>query len=742
MFNWGDGTNSGWLAPGTTSASHVWASPGTYQVTASAEDAPYGTTSRSGAKTVTITPPPPTLASVSPSSGVQNSSVAVTLTGTNFVSPATVSTTNSGIAVSGVTVVSSTRITATFSIGASAALGAANVTVTSSGGTSGAVAFTVYQAPLTSVSTFPVGLQVSVDGVSVTCNPYCNYYWAPGTSHTIAASTQPGTTGTQWLWASWSDGGAASHGITASTSGASYTASFNPQYYFTSSVSPPGTGTIAPGSGWYNVGASFWATATPSTGYQLSSFNPGGAVPSYDVVMNGPVTLTANFVAFTGQTIASNPPGAALTVDGHSCTAPCTFYWTNGTQHTIATTSPQSLGSGSQLVFASWSDGSTGSSDTITAAAGTTYTANFNAQYYLTTAASPSGDGTVSPPSGWYNAGAQVTLGASASSGYQFTNFTGTANGGLPLTVTMNAPASETANFAANGGFTITATPSDQTVAAGGGAAYIITPTATSGFSGQIALSGSCDSDVVPVFSPATIPATGSSIFTVTSSSSDSFDLTTCTITGTSGANVSRYPVILRLWVPVTIAIAPANVGLTATTDGGPPNGITQAAPIHALWRAGSTHTISVASPQTGTDGNQYGFSSWSDGGAISHTVTASHAVTRYSATLATQYTISGQVTLGGAGLPGVTVSLTPTAGGGGPSATTDANGNYSLAGIAGVSYVVTPSFMSYTFTQPFSTGSLASSLSGVSFSVTGGSGIAAGPGGPPQPPTGPRLLQ
>ena len=632
MFNWGDGSNSGWLAPGTASASHIWASPGTYQVSASAEDASYGTTSGSGAKTVTITPSPPTLTSVSPSSGVQNSSVPVTLTGTNFVSGATVSTTNSGIAVSGVTVVSSTRITATFSIGANAAVGAANVTVTTSGGTSGAVAFTVYQAPLTSVSTFPVGLQVTVDGVAATCSPYCNYYWVPGTSHTIAASTQPGTTGTQWLWASWSDAGAASHGITASTSGASYTASFNPQYYFTSSVSPSGTGTVAPGSGWYNAGASFWATATPNTGYQLSSFSPGGAVPSYDVVMNGPVTLIANFVAFTGQTITSNPPGAVLTVDGNSCTAPCTFYWTTGAQHTIATTSPQSLGSGSQLVFASWSDGSTGSSDTITAAAGTTYTANFNAQYYLTTAVSPSGDGTVNLGSGWYNAGAQVTLTASASSGYQFTNFTGTANGGSPLSITMNAPASETANFAANGGFTITATPSDQTVAAGGSAAYTVTPTATFGFSGQIALSGSCDSDVVPVFSPATIPATGSSTVTLTSSSSDSFDLTNCTITGTSGSNLGRVPIILRLYVSVRIAIAPTGVGLIATSDGGPPNGITQVAPIQVLWKVGSTHTISVASPQAGTDGNEYAFSTWSDGGAISHAVTASHAVTRYSA--------------------------------------------------------------------------------------------------------------
>jgi hypothetical protein len=35
-FDWGDGTNSGWLAQGTTTASHVWSAPGAYTVTVQA----------------------------------------------------------------------------------------------------------------------------------------------------------------------------------------------------------------------------------------------------------------------------------------------------------------------------------------------------------------------------------------------------------------------------------------------------------------------------------------------------------------------------------------------------------------------------------------------------------------------------------------------------------------------------------------------------------------------------------
>jgi len=57
--------------------------------------------------------------------------------------------------------------------------------------------------------------------------------------------------------------------------------------------------------------------------------------------------------------ITSAPVGRSLTVDGGGCTAPCTFQWTPGTNHTIATTTPQSGGTGTQYVFASWSAGGT-----------------------------------------------------------------------------------------------------------------------------------------------------------------------------------------------------------------------------------------------------------------------------------------------------------------------------------------------------------------------------------------------
>lgn len=97
----------------------------------------------SGTVPFTVVAPGPTLTSISPSNGSQGLSVPVTLTGTNFLSGATISITNPGVTVTNLNVASATQIAATFVIAANAAPGAANVTVSDSAGTSGAVTFTI-----------------------------------------------------------------------------------------------------------------------------------------------------------------------------------------------------------------------------------------------------------------------------------------------------------------------------------------------------------------------------------------------------------------------------------------------------------------------------------------------------------------------------------------------------------------------------------------------------------------------
>ncbi len=112
--------------------------------------APGGGTSAT--QTFTVTNPVPTLASLSPVSGVQGQTgLQVVLTGTNFVPGSLPVFSGAGISLTGSTVDSPTQITATIDIAAGAAPVPDNVTVTTGGpggGTSGAQTFTVNAPPV------------------------------------------------------------------------------------------------------------------------------------------------------------------------------------------------------------------------------------------------------------------------------------------------------------------------------------------------------------------------------------------------------------------------------------------------------------------------------------------------------------------------------------------------------------------------------------------------------------------
>ena len=70
-------------------------------------------------------------------------------------------------------------------------------------------------------------------------------------------------------------------------------------------------------------------------------------------------------------------------------------------------------------------------------------------KYNLTTNVSPTGGGSVSPSGGSYDAGVTVTITATASSGYVFDYWSGSASGTSPTTtVVMDAHKSVTAHFA------------------------------------------------------------------------------------------------------------------------------------------------------------------------------------------------------------------------------------------------------------------------------------------------------
>ena len=320
-------------------------------------------------------------------------------------------------------------------------------------------AMTNITVPTTAITiqTSPEGLQFSVDGGTAQTAPK-TLNLAQG-SHTIAVATpQAGGAGTQYVFSSWSDGGAASHSITVGASPAAYIANFTTQYQLTISAAPTAGGTVTPASGgFYAAGTVVNIAAAPATGYTFAGWsgpvaNASGS--STTVTMTAAETVTANFSPATGITIQTNPTGLQFTVDnGAAQTAPKTLTLSAG-NHTIAVASPQAGAAGTQYVFASWSDGGAASHTITVGSSAATYMATFTTQYLLTSTVSPSGAGTVTAnpaaASGYYNAGSSVQLTAAANTGYQFSSWAGGLSGTAnPQSITMSAAASVTANFSA-----------------------------------------------------------------------------------------------------------------------------------------------------------------------------------------------------------------------------------------------------------------------------------------------------
>jgi len=97
----------------------------------------------------------PTLTSIVPNSGLRGTTVPVTLTGTNLTGAFLISVTGTGVTVGNLVVVSDTTVTATFTISNTAAATARAVRVSTPGGVTNPVTFTVIMPPaptLTSIS--------------------------------------------------------------------------------------------------------------------------------------------------------------------------------------------------------------------------------------------------------------------------------------------------------------------------------------------------------------------------------------------------------------------------------------------------------------------------------------------------------------------------------------------------------------------------------------------------------------
>ena len=169
-----------------------------------------------------------------------------------------------------------------------------------------------------------------------------------------------------------------------------------------------------------------------------STFTDSGGLSvshTWDVEVTEPPPLPPS----VSVTVASNPSGRTVTVDGTDHTAPYTATWDSGSSHSLNVPSPQNVsGVSSRYVFSSWGHGGA-QSQSVAPTSNTTYPANFTQQHFLSTGSSIAGGGQ------WYDHNSEAFVGpAPDREGYVFSHWEkggqniGTDQAGV--TVTVDAP--------------------------------------------------------------------------------------------------------------------------------------------------------------------------------------------------------------------------------------------------------------------------------------------------------------
>jgi hypothetical protein len=147
------------------------------------------------------------------------------------------------------------------------------------------------------VTTDPLGLRIAIDGVEYIAPVTVD--WEPGSQHVIEAITPQEDGERRWDFASWSDGGAAAHVVTATDVPDVWSASFDLSWWLAMSADPGIT--VTPSSQWVPEGSSVTISASADDGISTvfwQGAGPGsytGASPTVTITPEGPVTEHAQF---------------------------------------------------------------------------------------------------------------------------------------------------------------------------------------------------------------------------------------------------------------------------------------------------------------------------------------------------------------------------------------------------------------------------------------------------------------
>jgi hypothetical protein len=220
-----------------------------------------------------------------------------------------------------------------------------------------------------------------------------------------------------WLFAGWSDGNTQNpRTITVPSGGATYTADFSQQQATITVVASPSTGGTANGGGTFAVGSQQQISANANSGWTFTAWSDGNnSNPRIITVPAGGTTYTALFQQQTATvTLSSSPSGAGILNGGGT--------YAVGSQVTIFAT-PNGGWS-----YYEWSDGQTQNPRVITVPAGgvsltAIFTSNTPSYYTVSATSSPVGIGIITG-GGSYAAGSSITMTATPTNCYQFSNWT------------------------------------------------------------------------------------------------------------------------------------------------------------------------------------------------------------------------------------------------------------------------------------------------------------------------------
>ncbi len=291
---------------------------------------------------------------------------------------------------------------------------------------------------------------VSFTEGSVTVNPAPgdDGKYAYGTKVTLTASPEPG-----YGWKNWTGTGKdTSNPATITISSDKHVAvTFEPRFLLTvnnqavvgsSTNFTGGSVSVNPAPGTddrYTKDAITVLTASPASGYRFDrwSGDVSDKITSVTVTMNTNKSIGATFIKVYTLATATNP------TDG-GAVSPVSGTYDEGSS-VILTASPAS-----GYRFDRWSGDVSDTVTPVTIAMNTdkSVTANFIKVYTLTTSVSPAEGGSISPSSGTYDEGSDVTLTAIPATGYVFDQWSSDASGNVtPITIMMNASKNVTATF-------------------------------------------------------------------------------------------------------------------------------------------------------------------------------------------------------------------------------------------------------------------------------------------------------